>query len=162
MVAAGLLFPVRPKAPRAAEVRAMFISTELEELLSSATPSIADTKRIATLDAQLSLFVEGGVVTTSYMRLLGRPARDVLEIRSRRPRPSIRVFGRFAQMDVFIGLNAALRAPLGGKGSRPWRDAVVRCGAMWRHLFPTYDALRGNSLHDFISENVYDDEELGA
>jgi hypothetical protein len=160
-VAEGRLFPVRPKAYGSIERRMMFVSQELNEILVSEAPSLADVARIAVLDAQLGHFVEGGVVDPTYMRMLDRPAHNVLEIRARRPRPSIRVFGRFAQKDVFIALNVELRNSLAGKGSRAWRDEAVRCGVLWRALFPTYDPLEGDSLHDFISENVYDRRELG-
>lgn len=137
----------------------MLVSEWLHELLES--DAVADVERIARLEAQLSHFVEGGVVDPSYMQRLRRPAHAVFEIRSRRPRPSIRVFGRFAERDVFIAVNAALRDPLGGMGSRPWRDEVVRTQTLWRQLFPTYDALDGRSLHELISENAYDRHELG-
>ena len=137
----------------------MLVSEWLKDLLDS--DAIADVERIARLEAQLSHFLEGGVVDPSYMRRLTRPATAVFEIRSRRPRPSIRVLGRFADKDVFVALNAALRAPLGGKRSRPWRDEIVRSHVLWRQLFPTYDALDGNSLHELISENAYDRHELG-
>jgi hypothetical protein len=158
-VAERRLFPMRPKAPGAAERRVMFVSEWLNRPLASDT--VADVERIARLEAQLSHFVEGGIVDWNYMRPLKKPAHAVFEIRSRRPRPSIRVFGRFAQKDVFVALSAALRAPLAGEGSRPWRDEIVRCHSLWRQLFPTYDPLTGDSLHDLISENVYDRHELG-
>ena len=161
LVADGQLFQIRPLAVGAAEPRALFVSKELNELLTAEMPSVADVERIARLEAHLAHFVEGGVVEPRYMCLLKRPARDVLEIRSRRPRPSVRVFGRFAAVDVFIALNASLREPLGPFGSREWRDAVVRCGALWRQLFLTFPPLKGTSLHDFISENVYDQHEFG-
>ncbi len=122
-VAERRLFPMRPKAPGAAERRVMFVSEWLNRLLASDT--VADVERIARLEAQLSHFVEGGIVDWNYMRPLKKPAHAVFEIRSRRPRPSIRVFGRFAQKDVFVALSAALRAPLAGEGSRPWRDEIV-------------------------------------
>ena len=158
-VAEGRLFYVRPRAPGAAERRVMLVSEWLNELLESDV--VADVERIARLEAQLSHFVEGGVVDPSYIRRLRKPAHALFEIRSRRPRPSIRVFGRFADKDVFISLNAALRAPLGGRGSRPWRDEIVRSHVLWHQLFPTYDALDGQSLHELISENAYDRHELG-
>jgi len=65
----------------------------------------------------LEQFAEGQSIDPAYLKLLA-PARDaVWEIRSVRPAPSIRVLGRFAEYDVFVATNYALRKPL-GVGSR--------------------------------------------
>jgi hypothetical protein len=70
-VAERRLFPMRPKAPGAAERRVMFVSEWLNRPLASDT--VADVERIARLEAQLSHFVEGGIVDWNYMRPLKSP-----------------------------------------------------------------------------------------
>jgi hypothetical protein len=157
----GRLLAVYPRARWAPVRRMLYVSEELHDLLTQSWPDPGASQRWAQLEASLSHFVEGGVIDDKYMRPLERPARYVWEIRSRRPKPSIRVFGRFAEVDVFIATNAAYRKPLGGKGSRAWRDEIVGCTTIWRQLFPAHQPIESDDVHDCVSENAYTAAELG-
>jgi hypothetical protein len=78
----------------------------------------------------------------------------VWEIKSPKPRPVLRVFGRFAEKDVLIATNLGDRATLGGWGSREWRDAIETCKAEWRRLFPSWEPLCKGSIHDYVSNAI--------
>ena len=71
-------------------------------------PSIATCMGI--LRADLDRFLENGRIIAghrrsrhAYMKRLDPGRDEVWEIRSRDPEPELRVFGRFAETDVFIG-----------------------------------------------------------
>lgn len=119
--------------------------------------------RIGELRADLDHFTTGGLINVSsgpekhaYMKHLDPPDDQVWEIRSRDPKPSMRVFGRFAETDVFIATNLMDRAYLGPIGSKRWRDEFERCKSEWMKLFPTYPPLNGATINEYISEKVVD------
>jgi len=110
-------------------------------------------ERCARLRADLELFVTGGFIDPGYLkRLQGGGA--AWEIRSVRPRPSLRVFGCFAMMDVFVALNMWARRELGSTKSSEFRREAETCKARWRKLFHPYEPHKGGSLRDCISDNV--------
>ncbi len=37
-----------------------------------------------------------------------------------------------------------------------WKRAARRHLALWRQLFPTYPPFTGLNIHDYVSENAYD------
>ncbi len=90
----------------------------------------------------------------TFLSRLDSAQDEVWEIRSRAPKPAIRVFGRFADRDCFVALNWRLRKELGDRNSREFRQVVRKCLADWRHIFPSYDAFRGNTVYEYISENT--------
>src|SRR4051794_34054666 len=104
------LVALYPRAKWAPVRRMLYVNECLRELLTREWPTAEETERWAQLEAFLSHFVEGGIVDSRYMKPLTRPARYVWEIRSRRPRPSLRVLGRFADVDVFVATNVAVRS----------------------------------------------------
>jgi hypothetical protein len=134
----GLLFPVLPLAAGETTRRAMFVTEELQVVLQSPTGDVEWEERVARLQADLEVFVTSPTIDPSYLFLLF-PARDkVWEIRSTRDAPSIRVFGFFANIDVFIGTNFGYRADLGSWESREWKESKRCAGARWRQLFNGY------------------------
>ena len=71
-----------------------------------------------------------------------------------RPKPSLRVFGRFAEPDVFVGTHAIERASLGGKWSIAWEIEKLECEQIWRQIFtsPPFSAAK---YEDYITENAH-------
>ena len=116
----------------------MFVVEELWEVLNSPEGDLDWERKVAELQADLEVFVEGMPIDPKYLFLLYPSAQAVWEIRSTRPSPSIRVLGLFADRDVFIATNFAFRADLGGWFSREWRDVKVAARTRWSHLFHTY------------------------
>lgn len=129
--------------------RHMYLSEEIYSLLAGPWQSIEEEERCGYLHADLDRFVHGGLIPvaerpflrgkSAYMRQLFRWREEVWEIRSRDPKPGIRVLGRFTDTNIFIALSWWHRADLGGPKSRAWRDAIVGCKTEWKNLFPAYE-----------------------
>jgi hypothetical protein len=92
----------------------------------------AERQRWARLEAAMAHFVEGGLVTEQLVKQLDPPKFEHWELRSRKPRPSLRVFGRFALPNVFIATHVVLRKELGGKWSFPFEYHKLVCEQHWQ------------------------------
>ena len=75
----------------------------------------------------------------------------------RRPRPGWRVFGRFLQRDLFIGLLAYDRVVLNGGPTYSTRAAAV--APQWQKVFGAIQPFRGNRIEDYLSGTVRDADE---
>ncbi len=85
------------------------------------------------------------------------PERDqIWELRSRSPKPSLRLLGGFSVLNEFVGISMHDRNALGAEGSREWRDAILSVKREWRRLFLTYPRMVGSDINCYISENVLD------
>lgn len=146
-----MLFPLLPHAPGAAAERAMFVSEGLWQFMQSPSPDQAWDERVGELQADLERFVTGDPIDPKYLFLLSPTSDAVWEIRSTRPKPSIRVLGLFAAKDVFVATNFALRSELGGWQSREWKAAKRAAKARWRHLLSPYQPLGATNYTELVS-----------
>ncbi len=141
----------------------MLVSEEIRRIVTPPWTGDVDGMRFARLRADLDAFVSGahvgiastprGKPLTAFLARLAPPSDAVWDIRSRDPRPGIRVLGAFAGRDVFVALVWSFRERLGGVESRQWRDLVERAKADWRTLFPTWPRHQGERDDDFVSSN---------
>ena len=172
-IAERRLYNLEPALASDPVERTMLISAEINDHLIGPWPNVTAAKRFGELRADLEAFVKGEKVAVcldpyiarnAYMGRLDGPSDEVWDVRSRDPRPALRVFGRFAERDVFVALTWSprsipllgyLRKPLGDKDSREWRDAIIECKAEWKKLFQAYEPIPGPNLHDYISTNVF-------
>ncbi|RWP52915.1 hypothetical protein [Mesorhizobium sp.] len=159
----GRLFVLTPSLNGMRTVRHMFVSPELMAVVDPGSwGHDAKTDRFARLRADLDYFVENGRIAISedpYKKpkstYLARtdPIRDeVWDIRSRDPKPGIRVLGSFSEQNTFIALAWAYREQLNGPGSKEWRDFIQTAKARWRGLFGTYQPHTGSQVSDYVSE----------
>jgi hypothetical protein len=162
----GRLFEIEPFVP-GERSRVIFACKNVRDIVFGPWEFSDDEIRFGKLRADLDHFSSGGFVVVStgrhnicFMKHLSPKRDEVWEIRSRAPRPSIRVFGSFATVDVFIATNWGYREDLGGVCDRNWRDALVRCKSNWRNLFPSYNPVSGEKIDDYISKNVVDEREF--
>lgn len=146
-----MLFPIEPKARGTSARRALFVSEELWNVLSSPEGSPDWEQRMGELRADLEVFAAGYVIDPKYLFLLYPATKGIWEIRSTRESPSIRVLGGFAGHDTFIATNFALRIDLGGWQSREWKEVKRTAQAKWRTLFHTYQPMKGTDLTKFVS-----------
>lgn len=102
------------------------------------------------------VLVGSGKDRACHFKELTMGAPRVWEIRTRQPKPGYRLFGMFAETDVFIGTNYSDRLSLGNERSPEFEAAIRTCKARWRALFSTYPPKFGNSATDYIKENVTD------
>jgi hypothetical protein len=143
----------------------MYISPELLSLLEGPWADVAQEIRANKLRADLDYFIEGGNIAigqdpykkkrTAYMVRLDPAYDEVWQIRSRDPKPGIRVFGRFADRDVFVALTWSERTPLGGPGNLAWIEAINLCKSEWRKLFPAYQPISGSDYNDYLSGGFF-------
>ena len=165
-VARGLLFRVEPTMPSEPVNRAMYAAAPVQRLIAGPWADKAEEYRCGMLWADFDRFVEGRLVPVAldspyrkpkntYLSRLHPGSDEVWQIRSRAPRPSIRVFGRFAYRDCFVALFWRLRSELGGPGSSAYRQEMRNCLAAWRHIFPHHDPLTGSTVDEYISEKAY-------
>lgn len=129
----GKLVSVAPGTPWAPAPRAFLMCTSLRDDLETGK-NAADAKvrqRWARLEAAMQFFVEGGFVTEDFIKQLRDYKHEHWELRSRSPRPSLRVFGRFARPDVFVGTHVVPRNGLGGMGSMEFEFEKLKCEEHW-------------------------------
>jgi hypothetical protein len=98
---------------------------------------------------------------TCDMKRLDPQRDEVWEIR-KQDQPSIRLFGRFVEKDVFVVTNMELVTALfsmewfvKGASTWPiWKREIRNCKASWRRLFHTYQPHSGSNLNDYLSAAV--------
>jgi hypothetical protein len=169
----GRLFVLTPRIAGDPQVRTIVMSAEINNLVSEPWPHDAEGSRRAKLRADLEYFVSGKLVSVCWEAGAGRayhqlgrldPSEDeIWDYRSVDPRPALRVFCRFAEKDVLVAFTCSPRSvsvswldrlPLLERGSFEWKTAMKECRAEWSKLFPTYEPLKGDNLHDYLSNAV--------
>src|ERR1700739_230486 len=141
--------PALPVMDPKAVPRRMFVSREIKAHLDGPWPNADAEIRCGRLRADLENFVLGNRIAmcltayehkTAYMGRLDMPKDEVWDIRSRDPRPALRVFGRFACIDTFIVFYIRPRSvpidwlqdpPLGEADSLEWQFAIIETKKEW-------------------------------
>jgi hypothetical protein len=145
-IAEGRLFPLAPVLPSDPIERTMLLSKEINDLVMGPWVDQRWANRCNRLRANLEEFVKGVVVTVSltpyehaaaYMGRLDRPIDEVWDIRSRDPKPGLRVFGRFSEHNTFIALHWGTRKELLDR--RAWGFAIAETKGRWNRLLAPYD-----------------------
>ena len=132
-VESGALRPAKPIAPWAPEPRVFLMCRPLYEAIEEGRHDHAETarNRWAQLEADIGTFVEGGLVTEKLLKQLKDRKFEHWEFISRRPSPSLRVFGRFAKPDVFVGTHVVPRKGMGGMWSPQFEHEKLVCEDHW-------------------------------
>ncbi|HET6467651.1 MAG TPA: hypothetical protein VFG43_04660 [Geminicoccaceae bacterium] len=152
---AGLLVPAAPVVRWAGAARVFLMCRALYEAIESGRLSNEERvrRRWAQLEADIGHFVEGGFVTEGLLKQLKPEKFEHWELVSRRPKPSLRVFGRFAAPDVFVGTHVVQRRLLGGMWSPEFEHEKLVCEELWQELgLP--DPFHASRYEDYITENA--------
>jgi hypothetical protein len=88
------------------------------------------------------------------MKWLEPKKHEIWELKSVRPRPSLRVFGRFAQANVFVGTHIAERKSLKGKWSLEFELEKLRAEEIWNRIFNTKTPFSASHYEGYITENA--------
>jgi len=88
-----------------------------------------------------------------FLKRLDPIEDEVWEIRCREPAPGIRVFGRFAETNIFVALHWRLRKEMGSWGDPAWDAAIWTCKQHWGTFFHDCKPKSGN-LNDYIARNA--------
>lgn len=133
-ILAGWLTPARPSVPWAAEPRAFLMCLPLKKAIEigKGDPNTKLRDRWARLEAAISYFIEGQYVTDDFIKHLRPRKFEHWELKSRKPRPSLRVFGRFVKPNIFVGTHVVPRPLLGGKWSPEFEHEKLVVEDHWR------------------------------
>ena len=129
----------------------MYLALALYEAIYADHPD-EEKDRYNSLQADLEVFVTGLPITDSYLSPLRPPNSKVWEIRSKVPKPSVRLFGLFVGRDVFVGTSYQARREL--KSSIDWKLAIRTAHYEWRELFYPYEPAHGQ-LHELATRVIY-------
>lgn len=150
--------------------RVMLVHRDFRNVLDGPWADTRAERRFGRLRADLERFVIGGAITmslhprehrTAYMGLLEPPRRGIFDIRSRDPKPGIRVFGGFPRKDVFAAMHYEFRSkapdwsakePIAGNEHR-WQWAIHECETRWKKVF-SQPPLTGAQPSDFITTDA--------
>jgi hypothetical protein len=105
------------------------LKTAIDDGKASLVTKLRD--RWARLEASISYFIEGRYVTDDFIKQLKPPKFEHWELKSRKPRPSLRVFGRFAKADIFVGTHVVPRPDLRGMWSPEFEHEKLVCEDYW-------------------------------
>ncbi|MFD0850467.1 hypothetical protein [Sphingosinicella xenopeptidilytica] len=132
-VASGCLVPAKPIADWAGQPRVVLLCKQIRDAIDAGRNDENEKERQcwAKVEAVFSHFIEGGRITEDLVKQLRPEKFEHWEFRCRKPKPSIRVFGRFAMPDVFVATHAQPRALLGGMWSPEFEHQKLVCEDHW-------------------------------
>lgn len=148
----GRLFRAHPFHPATKIARLICVSGSIWEYLTGSEI------RAGQLHAELDSFTGGDNIVismkprgadTAFIGILEPPTDGIFDIRSRDPRPGMRILGAFARRDYFIGLVLRQRKFLLTESD--WDIAIAECKRKWRRRFYELLPLTGASPNDFLS-----------
>ena len=133
-------------------LRFLYGTREINRLIEGPWADEAEEIRCGKLWEDFDRFVEERLIGVSldspykkpkdtYLARLDPGRDEVWEIRSRAPKPGIRVFGRFADTDHLILTNWEYRDPLGGPGSKEFEIEMRKCKAEMAKTLPNLRSL---------------------
>ena len=170
LVSEGRLHLIEPLDISLEVKRTIVVSDEIQELIDGPWSTRSLGRRANRLRADLESFVIGQVVPISmtpyqhksaYMGLLDPPNRGFWDIRSRDPNPGLRIFGHFADVNLFVALvwhprsvEVDGRSPLGSARELNWEFAKLECEEAWQDLFPNHRPRIKEKISDLISEGA--------
>ncbi len=156
----GALVCACPLVPWEGEPRVFLMSQELRDEIAAGRRNPNEYMRWAKLEADIGHFVAGGYINWQLLKWLDPKKYEHWELRSVRPRPSLRVFGRFALPDVFVGTHVVARSPLGGKWSVEWEIEKLRCEDVWNKSFVS-SPFTGETYEHYITDNASREVRIG-
>lgn len=128
------------------------LGNQIAAARASSDPSHVE--RWERLRADIGHYVGGGRITWNLMRWLDPHRYEHWELRSVRPKPSLRVFGRFAEPDVFVGTHAVERKPLKAKWSLEWELEKLTCEERWKEALGDCAPFAAAAFENYFTENA--------
>jgi len=159
--ASGDLRLLTPAIPSTACVRWVFVSKALFDAFHGPWATTGEEKNMMRARATMDAFTSGQRISvrlppsknvSAQLALLEDARDEVWEFRCRDPDPQMRIFGRFAEPDLFIAFIKRNRDEF--KSNDDFQPVMEECKRHWRTYFPSYTPYRGSSAHDYVS-NCY-------
>lgn len=132
--AAGLLRPAAPIESWEPRPRVFLMCEPLWLAIEAGGVDLDEAvrKRWAQVEANISTFIVGGRMTENLIKQLQPPKFEHWELVCRKPKPSLRVFGRFAKANVFVGTHVKPRRGMGGMWSPQFEHEKLVCEDHWK------------------------------
>jgi hypothetical protein len=155
----GQMVRLRPIWPTVPENRLIYMTRRfLDELENWKNENeYRAEKLLAELDDYMAgefITVGDGKSNRGFLKRLDPHSDEVWEVRSMEPKPSLRIFCRFVMPDVLLATHMERRTDLKGYGSSEFANAILTCKAEWRKCFVNWPPHSGETIHDYITENV--------
>ena len=166
-IATGRLVVFEPEFDSDELVRSLLLHPQLEADISERVEEWG--KRVGRLQADFESFIRGDHISlsmipfehkTATMGLMEPVADGTWEIRSRDPKPGLRVFGKFLCADTFVALSWQPRSrrlgsklPLGHRQSLEYQFALIEANDRWKTSLPDLAPLTGGNYRDYVSKN---------
>jgi len=157
----GELFHLPPRMESDSAKRFLFCSEELWTALCGPWESEDEQKSMGHVRATLDAYVTGLKImvrfppsknVSAHLALLENPEENVWEFRCRDPNPQIRIFGHFADQDLFVALTKKTKKECHTEDH--YHEAKEECKRKWRSFFSPYKPYRGNRPDDYVSNCV--------
>lgn len=145
------LISVMPLVKSDRSIRQLLLVEDLYKEIYEEKEEIVDVETFANLIADLEVFVTSETIDPNYLWCLKPKKNGVWEIKSKRPCPQIRIFGVFADKDIFIGTHLESRDDLGSIGSQQWKIAIRTTISIWDKLFPGFTHKKTSDVKNLIT-----------
>jgi hypothetical protein len=155
----GVLSLIPQSWPGLPRMRSVYASIPVRNLIEGPWSDKQEERRAFELRAEIDWFIDGKPVylrvdyevgTFAWLARLNPPSEEVWEIRSLKPKPSLRILGTFARRDVFIALIWAKRTVLGAGDSEQWKEVIQQFKQEWINYFEV-PPVSGTYPDDYIS-----------
>lgn len=165
---AGLLTHLQPLLGGPV-VRELYVYRDVMQAISGPWRDDDDRVACSFLRRELDRFVEGQVVSLALqpfrkradaaVAILHPPQERVFDFRVREPYPGVRVFGCFADRDLFVATNWERRDLLPSvtppnDDADEWKMERQICLTRSRQVASPYDPYEGNTVNDYISNGI--------
>jgi len=150
------LFEVEPLDWRAPKARRIYVSPDVHRFLTTGSADRVVNEERRSLQALFDQFISGDPIAVALeptsmgtdIKRLSPPDAEVWEFKIKRRRLHFRVFGRFAQLNVFVGLTGPV-----DRSGLDYPSEIVRCQQEWQRLFEPLLPLFGERENDYIYPN---------
>ncbi|KKB81041.1 hypothetical protein VW35_02415 [Devosia soli] len=139
-------------------MREVFATPDVYRFLNGKTDNVRRelAKRAADSRVAIDRFIAGASVTVG-MDPFDKAARcqlarnyppndGIWDFRIRDPKPHVRIFGGFAERDVFVALDYRNRDALDFDG------AVATMVLLWKDMFDSYQPVTGDNINAYLSD----------
>lgn len=155
----GDLVPLPHFLPGAVAVRHIFVTSEVWDFVGGPALPKELAKKAAEGRRMLDSFTAGNRIVVSLdphqkprhcqLSRNGPTHEGVWEFRIRDPQPQVRLFGCFAERDVFVALSVMAKSDLVGKLAYPL--AVADNASIWGGIFPNHLPVTGDDINAYLS-----------
>lgn len=153
LCAASRLFRVEPLDWREDQKRIIYASRDIHRFLEETAADRETNIERRKLQRLFDRFISGAAISVAFrkniigsdMKRLSPSSVEVWEFKVK-ARPQLRVFGRFAQKDVFLALTGPVE-----RRNCDYDVEITQCQQEWSRLLPEHSPIYGSTIYDYIS-----------